>query len=357
MDSPCVLFLAEELRMGGAETYFYELENSLLEGIDFYSMAVQGARSVSLRRPERCRAYSFHPLDRVRKIGLFAREISADVIHCNSLQLAFCASVSRKIYGLPCRIVYTKHNLTRLERISTRMFTGFVNKCIDRIVAICPHEASALADAGVRIEKITVINNGVDLERFRFAPHFSDGTIHCQSSLEVGILARLAPEKRHGRFLQIAKSILDAWPHTHFTIAGDGPERASIVEKIEQYGLTGCVSMLGAVDPVEYLKSIDCLMLVSDREVLPMSLIEGMATGLVVIARDVGGVEDIVKPEFSYLIQSDDDHDYVAAIEASLSRDTFGKLQDARRYVESRFSLERSLLLHRQLYFELSSSL
>lgn len=85
-------------------------------------------------------------------------------------------------------------------------------------------------------------------------------------------------------------------PNWRATIAGDGEVEAAKA-KAAEYGLADRVDLPGWVGPervAELIASADILVLPSFSENLPVSVIEGMAAGLAVVATPVGAVEDIV---------------------------------------------------------------
>ncbi|WP_291391939.1 glycosyltransferase family 4 protein [Devosia sp.] len=85
-------------------------------------------------------------------------------------------------------------------------------------------------------------------------------------------------------------------PGWRATIAGDGEVEAARA-KVAEYGLSDRVDLPGWVGPegvAELIATADILVLPSFAENLPVSVIEGMAAGLAVVATPVGAVEDIV---------------------------------------------------------------
>lgn len=103
------------------------------------------------------------------------------------------------------------------------------------------------------------------------------------------------------------------------TIAGDGNVEAARA-KAAEYGLADRVDLPGWVDGkrvAELIASADILVLPSFTENLPLSIIEGMASGLAVVATPVGAVPDIVRDEETGLLVPVGDVD---ALTAALTR-------------------------------------
>ena len=308
-----VLFLAEELRVGGAETYFYRLEHGInRDVIDFQTMAVPSGALDKLQHPEAFSAYTFSPVDRVRSIARKLTSQDFAVVHANSLRLCLCAFVARRIARSDTKLVYTRHNETILEKLSRRVYYWAVNHMADAIIAICKTEKESFIANGISERKVLLINNAVDTNRFSFSQRFAEAD---RILPRIGILARISPEKRHDLFLDIAVAYHALHPRAVFYIAGDGPDYEKVADKISDRGIGGYVHMLGRVDAARFLPAVDILLLVSDREVMPMSILEGMASGCGIIARSVGGIKDVVTSETGVLISGADPSDFADAID------------------------------------------
>lgn len=347
-----IVFLAEELRVGGAETYFYNLANAAKENeIDFYSMAVdRGKYDVANDLRLRLSEYGFNPIDRVIKITREIKAINPDVMHANSLQLLICAAIAKRLAKSDCKIVYTKHNLTKLETVCRGLYYRVVNCISDAIVVVCASDRLDFEDAGVNPEIIVQINNGVNVSNFDYVARVPN---HERPVL--GILARLSPEKNHGLFLEVCAELKALGVSVIGKIGGDGTEFSSIAEKIDRLGLADNVELCGRVNAASFLNELDYLLIVSNREVLPMSILEAMASGCLVIARNVGGVSDAVSRECGLILNRDAPAaDYAAMIDRMTNEEYAQITKNARNRVVSEFNLAESLNRHYALYKALS---
>ena len=82
----------------------------------------------------------------------------------------------------------------------------------------------------------------------------------------------------------------------HFLLAGDG-EIEAVKKIVVDKGLENNVTLLGWVgekEKIEYLKQADTMILPSYNEGLPMSILEAMAAGKIIISGRVGGIPDLV---------------------------------------------------------------
>ena len=112
----------------------------------------------------------------------------------------------------------------------------------------------------------------------------------------MGTAARLESVKRLDLFLSVAEQLSRSLPETMYVIAGKGSEEARLRQLIKQHGLENRVVMLGHRDDIhQVLRAMDLLLISSDREGIPMVVLVAMALGLPVVARDVGGVSEVLE--------------------------------------------------------------
>jgi glycosyltransferase involved in cell wall biosynthesis len=134
--------------------------------------------------------------------------------------------------------------------------------------------------------------------------------------LYLGRLCR--PQKRVHLFPEILRDLNAANVPFHWTIAGDGPERAWLQKEMKSFAPNSAVNFPGAInyrDVPHLLDSHDIFLLISDHEGLPLSLLEAMAHGLVpVVSRLPSGVTDVVDEECGILVEPNDTGAYADAI-------------------------------------------
>ncbi|HDX9704497.1 MULTISPECIES: glycosyltransferase family 4 protein [Bacillus cereus group] len=307
-----ILLMTDKLITGGAESYFCKLESNLrYEDFKIYTAAGDGELYESLTRKE-----NFILLSRwnhLRNIYYLRNEIckrKIELIHANSLRMVLYAFLLQKFIKKKMKIVYTKHNVTILEKKMPTLFRYFMNKYVNNIITVSEFEKNNLISIHVAEEKINTIYNGVDIEKFLFQQKKKESTY------KIGILARLSKEKNHQLFVKIA-NVLKKRNDFMFYIAGDGPEKESIMKEIEKYGLQQSVKMLGNIsEPHEFIGNMDALLLLSFREVFPMVVIEAMATGTPIVSIDVGGInEAVIDGESGILISEYCESEFASALE------------------------------------------
>src|SRR5207247_3649750 len=110
-------------------------------------------------------------------------------------------------------------------------------------------------------------------------------------------VARLVPLKNLRLLIEAVAKVCVRLPDTHLLIVGDGPERAAVRARVAELGLTDSVTFAGSVpqgDLPLFYRAADVFALSSDFDNSPNVVLEAMASGLPVVATDVGGVRDFV---------------------------------------------------------------
>jgi glycosyltransferase involved in cell wall biosynthesis/peptidoglycan/xylan/chitin deacetylase (PgdA/CDA1 family) len=195
----------------------------------------------------------------------------------------------------------------KLNRLLTRW--------TDRFIAVAESHGEFLVDfERFPLEKVCVIPNGIDTDRFvPNQPGQSGDALSLRSELGladdsqlVGILAALRPEKNHGLFIEMASRIRNLCSDAHFVVIGDGPERPHIESLIEEHGLFEHVHLLGTrSDTPRLLAALDVFTLTSHNEANPVSILEALSCGVPVVATNVGSVrETVVDGETGYLVDA-----------------------------------------------------
>ncbi len=161
-------------------------------------------------------------------------------------------------------------------------------------------------------DKVRVIPNGVDAERFRPDPaarRAIRGEIAIADDAPVfSIVAALRPEKNHRLFVEAAALVRKECAAARFLVVGDGPERNSIEKAARDAGLGDSLLLLGTRGDVpQVLAASDGFVLTSHNEANPVSILEAMSTGLPVVATRVGSVAESVEDEITgFLVQPGD---------------------------------------------------
>ena len=159
---------------------------------------------------------------------------------------------------------------------------------------------------------VTQIYNGVDTELFyprQLLANGAEGVLPPASAgkLVIGTVERLQETKDPLNLLHAFIHLLSAHPRlrtqVHLLIVGDGPLRGTVEQLIEQSGIGDVVTLTGMRnDTPELLRTMDIFVLPSLAEGTSNTILEAMASGLPVVATDVGGNPELVRNESTGLL-------------------------------------------------------
>lgn len=253
--------------------------------------ALEGDPQVGLRPIAAVRRPA--PADLASLLRILTPVRRADVVHCHSSKAGFLGRLAALLSGRRRRCVFTPHGWSwwafsgaraalylRLERWAARWCHA--------ILTVSEFERDAGLARGVgRPEQYRVVRNGVPLQAFAARPQPVAGRIV--------MVGRFAPPKRHDLAVEALAVVRARQPQATLDLVGDGPLRAQVRELVARRGLAGAVRLLGQRDDVPgLLASASCLLLASDYEACPLTVLEGMAAGVPVVVTRFGGVAELV---------------------------------------------------------------
>jgi glycosyltransferase involved in cell wall biosynthesis len=183
-----------------------------------------------------------------------------------------------------------------------------VNEAIDklvmrgarRVVAVSHRQGQRVKDAGIRADRVVVIQNAVDASRFP-APDAAtrqemEALFPVRPERLVIAAGRLSPEKGFGDLVQAARLVVDRMPGVGFLLVGDGPLRGALEASIREAGLEANFVLAGFRDDLDRLMaSADLFVQSSHTEGLPNVVLEAGACAVPIVATEVGGTGEVLE--------------------------------------------------------------
>lgn len=183
-----------------------------------------------------------------------------------------------------------------------------------------------------------VIHNGINPARLRVTEVPDEvRRIHgaAQNDMILIFVGRLEPAKRADRFVRLFSRIVQALPRTRGWVVGDGPLRGDIEQLARECGVSDRLRFFGAIEDVATLmNAADLLVVTSDTEGIPATVLEAGFLGVPVVATRVGGLpECIANGETGILVETGSEEALVEAItrlaeDVSLRTTMAGKARD-----------------------------
>ncbi len=365
-----ILHIISSGGMYGAEAVILDLSRGLRERGHTSLLGVFASTpddDTEFRRRARSIDLSTHPilcrgqLDRTvpRQILNLVQRSGADVVHAHGYKADVYAYWALRGSGIPavstCHTWYDNDLALRLygmiDRLVLRRFAA--------VVAVSREVRASLASAGVAQDRIFTIRNGISADAFATAQRSvrlaREGEIPAHDIPTVGIptvgiptvglVGRLAPEKGVDLFLRAAALVREQIPTVRFLVAGDGPDRAVLEALRVELGLESSATLLGRHEDMPgFFASLDLLVSASRQEGLPIALLEGMASGLPVVATRVGEVPEVVESGRTGLLVEAGQPEALAAAIIQMLGDPerrMGMGMRARTRVQEEFSAQR----------------
>lgn len=213
---------------------------------------------------------------------------------------------------------------------------------------------------GIESSRVRIIPNGVDIERFKpvtnvqaMKQRFGLGDEPC-----VLFVGSLIPRKGLPFLVEAAKKVVKERAGTKFLIVGDGPLKSQLMASLEIANLSGNFKFLSNLSEAQLPAIYNCadvFVLPSIQEGQGIVLLEAQASGVPVVAFDIGGVNEAVRNgESGFLVKRGDSDSLSGALLRLLSdkvlRERMGSV--GRRFVSENFTwqicAERMLTTYRE---------
>lgn len=275
------------------------------------------------------------------------KENDIHIIHSHLLCSNFYGRIVAFLIHKP--IIITEHGL--YSKFKTILINLILSHFVYKIVCVSNGVKTSLIKQGINKKKLIVIYNGINLHLFKHnKQNFKT------KNLNLGFVGRLVPEKNIFSLLDLMPRIINEFKNVNLLIVGDGILRKKIQNYIDNLNLSSHIKIAGYKqnkEVVKLLKKIDLLILPSDKEGLPISVLEAMASGLPVVATDVGGVSDaVVNNKTGLLVQKNSKNALFNAISVLLKdQDLRRKMGlEGKRRVKKYFNIQRMIKEYVSLY-------
>lgn len=304
----------------------------------------------------------------VAEASEFVRSRNVQILHSHRYKENLLAAYVARHCHVPC-LVRTEHGPPK----PCPGLKGMKGRCafaLDRIVGrltadrhiSVSHDLVGYLRRTFDPTKVVAITNGIDVQNVESALSAAAAKMRLQianSAPVVGWVGRLESVKRPDLFLRAAEHVAKARPDVMFVMAGTGQEEAKLKERIKGSVLHDRIMFLGhREDAYDVLRAFDVLLIPSDQEGLPMVLLEAMALGVAVVARQVGGIPEAIQHNVSGLLVASDDPAVLGDSCLTLLHDAGLRNQlarCAREVVERKYSVVRTAAETLDLYHSLLS--
>lgn len=297
---------------------------------------------------------------RLRKLLL---RINPDVVHS---QVAF--SMPWQVLGILLsgsrRIIFTQQNEYQNwnplgARVRLKLYFLLFFRFIDHYTCVSEKVRDSLcALIGKAKHNFLIVPNSVNTNLF-----FPDKAERKQQREQLkidettflaGVVARFSPQKGHHYLIEAAIILKEKHVGGKILLVGVGELESEIRELVSRHGLQEYIVFYGQALAVhKVLQALDCFILPSLWEGMPLALLEAMASTIPVIATDVAGTREVIKHNVNGLLIPSKDPDAIAEafIKMKNSADLRHELaQRGLNFVRETYSVDANMAAYIKLY-------
>ncbi|OUS11277.1 glycosyltransferase, exosortase A system-associated [Gammaproteobacteria bacterium 53_120_T64] len=314
-----------------------------------------------------------------KRIDEVIKEVNPDVLHAHSPALNGLAAVrAGRRNNIPvvyeCRafwedaaVDHGTSNEGGLRYRLTKALETYVFRHADAVTTICEGLRSDITSRGIAANKVTVIPNAVDIERFTFGAE-ADTELRTSLGLAdktvLGFIGSFYAYEGLSLLLDALPQMLKRIPNLCLLLVGGGSQEGLLREKVAALGLSDVVIFTGRVahEQVQaYYNQVDIfvyprLPMRLTELVTPLKPLEAMAQGRIVVASDVGGHKELIADQHTGFLFKAGDVDSLAAILVKTigERGRWHDIRNAgRAFVETDRNWHNSVSHYRSLYEQL----
>jgi glycosyltransferase involved in cell wall biosynthesis len=277
---------------------------------------------------------------------------SHEIVHVHLFPAQLWVAVAYELTNKTVKLVTTEHSTyNRRRKVFFRLVDKWMYSKYRKVVCISDATALALVEWIPSIaNKVQVIPNGINLDKFRFSGTVKKREIIFDESKPVILcVGRLKPEKDHATLLRAMVKVSDA----HVVLVGDGDIRLQLKQLADNLGISERVHFLGQRQDIpELIKMADIYVQPSRWEGFGIATLEAMAGGLPIVASNIPGLNQVIG-DAGILFPPGDSDALASAINFLLSsknmRENFSKASIER---SKKYSLDKTVDSYLDLYYK-----
>ena len=288
-----------------------------------------------------------------------------DIVHVHTPIAAFVTRHALRKSRKHLRVIYTAHGFHFMdgdESLKSRVFKmaeRIAAKWTDHLIVINQMDYDNALRYGLGSPETVSLLPGIGIDLKEFSQANLELSASSDIKTELGLpdtaklflmMAEYTTNKRHCDAIEaLAKTENENF---HLVLAGPQIRHPKLTQLAVESGVADRVHILGfRKDCPELLQASDALLLVSDREGLPRSIMEALAMGKTVIGTKIRGTSDLLKDNVGLLVPRRSPDDLAKAMHRSLD---FESNQDARRKVLEACEISGILAAHEKIYQQVS---
>jgi glycosyltransferase involved in cell wall biosynthesis len=279
-----------------------------------------------------------------------------DVAHVHLFPSQYWVVIAKFLSGSKIKLVYTEHSSSgkRIKSSFFRKTDPFFYRQYDRVIAISENVAKVVQQHSGLNATIEIISNGVLVDTFKNSIPAQKTAFFPNSSSALKIVLQVASFKEPKDQKTVIRSLAHLPSEVQLVLVGEGILKQECVTLAKELGLEDRVLFLGIrIDVPQLLKMADIVVLSSNYEGFSLAAVEGMASGIPVIASNVDALTTIVKGA-GILFKAGDELQLAAEIEKLLANELYYQdivrngLERAAQY-DIHFMVDKHIKMYKKL--------
>ncbi len=340
---------------GGGEKCVYELSCALRErghGVEVVMPKCDTLKKrFSIFAPSVFGIKFFLSPSAILKIRDIIKNRDIDVVHTHIFKHAMCVLVAKRLFGLDCKVIMTRHICRRAKK---SMRYNWLYKHIDKLVFVSNFAKNYFLGSSPQVSstKIEVIHNAVN-----FVHYDDDNEPHKPGEvIRFGFAGRLSPEKGVKEMIKAFGECKTSGTKFEVLIAGSGPQSyvKELERLIEGYNLGDSIQLLGFIDELHgFYKKVDVMVVPTiAKEAFGLTVLEAMKEGKAIITSSGAQNELLDETKDAVFIEPKDTSDFARAINIFLTNKNkvahYGAM--AKKAYEGKYDFDRYVSKYINIY-------
>lgn len=337
-----ILHAVSSLNIGGAEKFVVNLaikQQTSGKDVCVVSFGHPQDSLQGLLEQHAIKVINLHGNMLTRSLRLIKLLLSTTIFHIHSpAVIRACFLFFPILFTKKC--LYTIHgentaklSLMKLSHLAAKLY-------LNKVLAVSEGAKNSVTNRyGWSTEKIDVVKNGVPVKHIEKNNHLE------KEILKLGIISRLIPLKNVSLLFDVLNELPERYKEIiKIEVFGDGPELSNLKEHAKKKN--NCTITFHGACSDEYLmySTIDALVLCSNSEGLPMSILEAMSYGLPVISTNVGAIPKVINHEVNGFLFPPKDSNALANILKNFIDNQYNLNnigEEAQHYIAKNYSIEQ----------------
>lgn len=233
----------------------------------------------------------------ISKLCKLIKENDFDIIHTHGYKSDILGLIAARLTGI--KALATPHGFENSDDWKLKTYIRIGNlflRWFDSLAPLSKQLCRDLDQIGVASNKVTYIQNGVDLDEVEQQRSRKDSPVSLQKTCKrIGFVGQMISRKNIFDLLDIFDELRREHSDIELVLLGDGEQRIELESYANKLPSRPSIKFLGFRDDrLEWLQSFDIFVMTSTLEGIPRCLMETMAMGIPVAAYDIPGIDQLI---------------------------------------------------------------